>query len=106
MPLPPSYPPYPKVVKVEERRAPKAGSPIPICRQVEIVEDGPAIPALDQKGETIEIQIEEVIPDEKKKEADPYVFRRHFPDRHQQIRGEGGSEGDELSDCGCIWWTT
>ncbi|KAI1177969.1 hypothetical protein F4777DRAFT_155360 [Nemania sp. FL0916] len=97
---------YPRVIKVEERRNHNIDAPMPTCRQVEIQGDGlEAQPVPDGKGGFVEIQIVEKESDDDEKVTDPYVFRRHFSE-HLRERDDGGSEGNELSDCGCIWWVT
>ncbi|KAI0441867.1 hypothetical protein F4803DRAFT_521482 [Xylaria telfairii] len=101
----PLFPPYPRVLKVEERRNNQIGGPVPVCRQVEILDKGvPARPVLNDDGEPVEIQIAEVMVGQEK-EVD-YYSRRRSPDQQPWSRDEGGSEGNELSDCGCIWWVT
>ncbi|KAK5626198.1 hypothetical protein RRF57_001913 [Xylaria bambusicola] len=100
--IPPPYPPYPKIIKVEERRDPEIDAPTPTCRQIVIGEQGePAVPALDNNGEPIVIEIAEMTlsTDEK-----AYYDRRSFGS-YMWERGDG-SNGDELSDCGCLWWLT
>ncbi|KAI0469000.1 hypothetical protein F4859DRAFT_523227 [Xylaria cf. heliscus] len=105
-PMPsPLLPPYPKVIKVEERRNNQIGGPVPVCRQVEILEKGmPAQPVLNNRGQPVEIQIAEVTAETEQKERD-FFLRRRSPDELLWARDEG-SEGNELSDCGCIWWVT
>lgn len=99
---PPPFPPYPKIVKVEERREPEIGAGSPTCRQIEVGEKGvEALPVLDETGEPIVIQIEEIMEETSKKEMRPYYKRRYFgPSMWQR------DDGSELSDCGCIWWLT
>ncbi|KAF2970973.1 hypothetical protein GQX73_g2612 [Xylaria multiplex] len=102
---PPPLPPYPKIVKVEERRDPETGDPVPTCRQVEIIGKGiQARPVLDN-GQPVVIQIAETTPESEQKEAYPYFKRRSFGP-HLWDRGDDGSSGNELSSCGCIWWLT
>ncbi|KAI0450790.1 hypothetical protein F5B21DRAFT_507874 [Xylaria acuta] len=104
--LPPLFPPYPKVIKVEERRNSQIEGPVPVCRQVEILDKGvQALPVLNEKGEPVEIQIAEVLAESEEKESD-YYLRRRSPNQQLSSRDDDGSEGNELSDCGCIWWVT
>ncbi|KAI1758353.1 hypothetical protein F4782DRAFT_477656, partial [Xylaria castorea] len=104
MPPPPLFPLYPRVIKVEERRNSQIEAPMPVCRQVEIIDKGvPALPVRNEKGEPVEIQITEVSAEDGKKESS-YFSRRHSPDQQLWSRDDGSSEGNELSDCGCIWW--
>ncbi|KAJ3565041.1 hypothetical protein NPX13_g7641 [Xylaria arbuscula] len=99
---PPPFPPYPKIVKVEERRDPEIGAAAPTCRQIEVGEKGvKAIPALDDDGNPIVVQIEEIMVETSKKEMRPFYKRESFgPSMWQR------DDGSELSDCGCIWWLT
>ncbi|KAI0183193.1 hypothetical protein EV127DRAFT_457681 [Xylaria flabelliformis] len=102
---PPLFPPYPRVIKVEERRNSQIDGPTPVCRQVEIIDKGvPALPVQNKKGEPVEIQIAEVTADDQKKESSYYL--RRSSDHHLWNRDDGSSDGNELSDCGCIWWIT
>ncbi|KAI1116463.1 hypothetical protein F5Y14DRAFT_406815 [Nemania sp. NC0429] len=121
--FPPPLPVYPKVIKVEERRNPKDESPLPICRQVKILGKGQeAIPVKDANGKNIEIQIAEVPLDEEEEEREerkereerekeeqshPYLLKRYDSSgQHMWGRNADGSNGNEISDCGCIWWIT
>lgn len=93
-------PPYPRVVKMEERRM--ANSPEPTCVQYELKPEGTgikAVPNLDANGQIVQITIAEV-------ESGPSLF----------YHGEGGILGAEqvfqkrdesgLSKCGCLWMVT
>ncbi|KAI0204591.1 hypothetical protein F4808DRAFT_349089 [Astrocystis sublimbata] len=106
----PLYPPYPRVIKVEERRNSQPDGPVPVCRQVEIIDKGvPALPVTDDKGVPIEIQIAEVQAEVEYDETeDENHSRRRSLDQQLWSRDDGSnsSEGNELSDCGCIWWVT
>ncbi|KAI1424017.1 hypothetical protein F5Y12DRAFT_754296, partial [Xylaria sp. FL1777] len=100
---PPPYPPYPKMIKVEERRDPGIGAPAPICRQIVIADVGiEAHPALNDEGDPIEIQIAELTPESSEKEANQY-FKRDLFGSNLWARDDGSS-GNELTECGCIWW--
>ncbi|KAI2633498.1 hypothetical protein GGS21DRAFT_138725 [Xylaria nigripes] len=101
------YPPYPKVVKFEERRDPDIDAPPPVCRQVQIVANGvEAVPVLSKAGFPIEIQIVESTPeDEEKQETGPFLSRRRsVHNRRSTRRNADSSDASELGDCGCIWW--
>ncbi|KAI8950267.1 hypothetical protein F4801DRAFT_353632 [Xylaria longipes] len=101
---PPMLPSYPRVMKVEERRNSQIKGPVPVCRQVEILDKGvPARPVPDETGKQVEIQIAEVVAEDEEKESG-YFSRRRSPD--EQLWNRDISEGNELSDCGCIWWVT
>ncbi|KAI1124234.1 hypothetical protein F5Y10DRAFT_249911 [Nemania abortiva] len=105
---PPMLPSYPRVIKVEERRNSDKDAPSPTCRQVRIIGQGiEAVPVLNSENQPIEIQITE-LPTGDEKETARYLFKRHSSSPHPHLwnRGDDGSNGDELSDCGCIWWVT
>lgn len=100
--FPPLQPPYPRVVKLEERRI--QGSPQPVCRQLRIEPDGRPVPNTDTAGKPIEIVITEVgnTPPYRGNLAprgleslvaidEPRLFRR---------------DSSEISDCGCVWFST
>ncbi|KAI1310779.1 hypothetical protein F5Y03DRAFT_28471 [Xylaria venustula] len=96
---PPSFSPYPKVIKVEERRDPETEAPAPTCQQIVIGEEGePAQIAVNADGDPIMIQIAEIQPKGSQKETSHHFDRRSFG--HQWDR----RDGNELSSCGCIWW--
>ncbi|RWA04572.1 hypothetical protein EKO27_g10532 [Xylaria grammica] len=100
---PPPFAPYPKVVKVEERRDPEIGASAPTCRQVEIMDKGVEAQPVYYHGEPVVIKIAEVMPENEDKEMNPYFKRGFGP--HLWNRGDDSS-GNELSSCGCIWWLT
>ncbi|KAI3321246.1 hypothetical protein HD806DRAFT_503529 [Xylariaceae sp. AK1471] len=103
---PPLYPAYPRVMKVEERRIPQHDAPIPTCRQVQIMDNGEAKPVTDDSGQPVEIQILEDMQEYEEKYPRPYVFRRHSFEQQLRRRDDPHSNGDELSECGCIWLIT
>lgn len=105
--MPPPPPLYPKVIKVEERRNPEIKSPLPTCRQVKIIDKGhEAVPVQNEDGENIEIQIAEVVLEDEEKQSDPFLLKRHSSSQPIWGRNDAGSNGNEISDCGCIWWLT
>ena len=86
---------YPKVIKVEERRNSEVGSPMPTCRQVQIIGQGiEAIPVLNDSGQPIEIQIAEVLEEDKERETAAYLFKRHSFGQQLWGRGDDGSDGN------------
>ncbi|KAK3316092.1 hypothetical protein B0H66DRAFT_534355 [Apodospora peruviana] len=96
----PPPPLYPRVLKLEERRI--AGAPMPECTQVEIRNEGPAIPVRDAQGKQITIQIVENEPppphnmpmpqgDVGKRSSSPLAYR---------------DAGADVSQCGCMWFLT
>ncbi|KAI1211312.1 uncharacterized protein F4807DRAFT_33241 [Annulohypoxylon truncatum] len=91
-------PPYPRVVKVEERRNADSTAAKPWCRQYQILGDNQApVPALDANGHFIDVYINE---DEggydessgSKRNIEAYLETRN------------SAKGTDMSDCGCIWW--
>lgn len=88
---------YPRVVKIEERRVDH--SPMPSCRQVEIQGDGqPPKPVKDANGNDVVIWIVE---NEPPPTGAPRNAVRGYHDPFY-YRGETS----DMSDCGCIWFTT
>lgn len=131
--LPP--PPYPRVVKIEERRLNGFPALIPTCQQFEIFETE-ARPVKDDNGNEIIIEIGETEPEPILMDVDDLIPRyiestvaesskravritpREFEhltgglysiDRDGNIRERSKDDdilvGQDLSDCGCIWWT-
>lgn len=86
---------YPRVVKVEERRV--YWAPMPSCRQVEIQSDGqPPQPVKDEDGNDIVVYIVE------NETTAPGTSKRDLRDDPLSYR----AETSDLSECGCIWFTT
>ncbi|KAJ0160211.1 hypothetical protein CTA2_8374 [Colletotrichum tanaceti] len=97
-------PPYPQVIKFEERRVSLDQTKNAVCQQVEVCDDGEkTVPVLTDEGQPVEIFIMEnrqtvAIADSTKRwihEDSLLVSPRDQPVRTSQ-----------LSDCGCIWWFT
>ncbi|KAM7218095.1 hypothetical protein V8F06_006501 [Rhypophila decipiens] len=104
----PPLPPYPRVLKLEERRI--DGAPMPDCTQWEIQEDGSAKPALDANGKMIVIQIVENEPPPPGEEGGLGDVQRRSSSSsweqnssHPFIRRESGPD---VSQCGCMWFLT
>jgi hypothetical protein len=108
--------PYPRVVKLEERRV--GNSPPPVCSQIVVQPNHqPAVPAVDDHNRPIVITIAESEP-----EPDPKMFRRHGDDEVDEYQAVernklNNAEEDEdyayvlrdveeISECGCMWWIT
>lgn len=99
-PLP--LPPYPKVVKLEERRT--AGSPTATCRQVEIVaDDQPARPVKDANGNDVVIYIIENAPTPETESSKIAVDNGYRHNGNPLLHRDSSSD---LSDCGCMWFIT
>lgn len=95
-------PPYPQVIKFEERRVSLDETKNAFCRQVEVCDDGEnTVPVLNEEGHPVEVMIMEnrqtvAIADSKRWiHEDSLLISRDRPTRTSQ-----------LSDCGCIWWFT
>ncbi|KAF9876006.1 hypothetical protein CkaCkLH20_06452 [Colletotrichum karsti] len=95
-------PPYPQVIKFEERRVSLDQTKNAYCRQVEVCDDGEnTVPVLNEEGQPVEVMIMEnrqtvAIADSKRWiHEDSFLVSRDRPARTSQ-----------LSDCGCIWWFT
>ncbi|KAL0934229.1 uncharacterized protein CTRU02_211028 [Colletotrichum truncatum] len=95
-------PPYPQVIKFEERRVSLDQTKNAFCRQVEVCDDGEnTVPVLNDEGQPVEVMIMEnrqtvAIADSKRWiHEDSFLVSRDRPTRTSQ-----------LSDCGCIWWFT
>ena len=123
--------PYPRVVKIEERRIDNPAI-VPICQQWEILEDGRQ-PVLDEYDQEVIFQIEVSEPDPQlvdKENIPPATAQppevekvkrvvRVHPGMIETISGgalymDGGGLirerdtiliGKDLSACGCLWWT-
>ncbi|KAF3061789.1 hypothetical protein GL218_03114 [Daldinia childiae] len=98
IPMPQIYPPYPRVIKVEEHRNADSSAAKPWCRQFQINENNEA-EAIKVDGKTVDIIINE----------DEGVFGPGPPkdgvvERHIGGRGGGIGMGSDMSDCGCMWW--
>ncbi|KAL8418711.1 hypothetical protein RB594_002066 [Gaeumannomyces avenae] len=100
--FPPLQPPYPRVVKLEERRI--QGSPQPVCRQLKIREDGTSIPNVDGAGKPIEVVITEV------GNTPPYRGNLAPMDSDGVVAMEEPKlfrrDNSEISDCSCVWFAT
>ncbi|ERS98012.1 hypothetical protein HMPREF1624_06185 [Sporothrix schenckii ATCC 58251] len=98
--FPNAPPPYPRVVKMEERRM--ANSPQATCMQYELKLEGTslkAVPNRDASGQPIQVTISEI-------ESGPSLFSQGK--RDIMGAGEVFEKRDEsgLSKCGCLWMVT
>ena len=106
-------PPYPRVVKLQERRVPTPGAAGPRCTQVEIQgPDQEARVARDSRGEPVVVDILETgrpPPPLDDEDADISMKRSpdwdrktdHYRHRHHQVMS--GSGVPDISPCGCMW---
>ncbi|KAL2256841.1 hypothetical protein VTK26DRAFT_1041 [Humicola hyalothermophila] len=123
--FPPLPPPYPRVVKLEERRVSTEGAPRPRCTQVE-VQEGNGVEAevvRDDKGRPRVIEIEEVesvfaamegvgvgVASSEAAGVGPGRLGR----LRVRVRRVDGGDGEgsvvwevpDISPCGCIWFST
>ncbi|KAI0839808.1 hypothetical protein F5Y06DRAFT_15498 [Hypoxylon sp. FL0890] len=98
MPINP-LPPYPRVIKVEERRNAGSTTTKPLCRQYRILGDNQeAVPNRDANGNIIEVYIDE---DEGDYESSSKSRRDAI---ESYIGARSSAKGTDMSDCGCIWW--
>jgi hypothetical protein len=109
-------PAYPKVVKFLERRLSLDDNSIAAtCRKVKIVNGGKDSEAvLDDDGDPIEVMVverrstmEELLEQQERTrhpdtDSDPYTEERRRAKITQVLR----RETLELTDCGCLWWST
>ncbi|KAI0152607.1 hypothetical protein GGR57DRAFT_164002 [Xylariaceae sp. FL1272] len=92
--IPQGPPLYPKVFKVDERRNAKPSpSNLPNCRQIVIGDDGEPAQPFIVNGEQVTIQIE---------------FNGNYADYSEDAKKRMSKRdspyGNEVSDCGCLWW--
>lgn len=97
MPISP-LPPYPRVIKVEERRNAGSTAVKPWCRQYRITGENQAVPNRDANGNYIEVHIDEDEGDY----GSSGESRRDVVENY--IRARNSAKGTDMSDCGCIWW--
>ena len=93
-----SIPFFPKAFKLKERRVPELGSTVATCFQILILEDGRGSePVLDPDGDVVEVTLSEVL-----QEHSAYDIKQ--PKKRVKKLTEGASSGNELTECGCMWW--
>jgi hypothetical protein len=100
--LPPGPLAYPKVLKLEERRVPRAGQSVPpYCVQHEIDANGNAQPFLNATGGLITIYLNETEPT-----SVSQIPGKRDSDASVQERDRELSERQSTGSCGCVWlWT-
>jgi len=111
-PTKPPYDPtpsYPQVVKFLERRLFMDDDDIAaVCRQVKIVNDGrDSEPVLDDDGEPVSVRVKEKM--SSYEEAISQQERSRHPDKREELLNSPmmmRRETLELTDCGCLWWST
>lgn len=83
---------YPRAVKVKERRITKNSRPY--CVQVEVNFDNTTSPVVDSDGNQVTIEIDEI-------EQSNGMDKR---DMEKLVFGRGN--GGDMSDCGCMWFSS
>ena len=103
-------PPYPRVMKLEERRLDDSAPAV--CSQVEIKEiNKPAVPVLDKDGNPVVITISELEPTTVAAiiadvPSDALEKRSPNGQWHDRQALEGRDTGADISPCGCMWFWT
>ena len=95
--------PYPRVIKLEERRISTASAPRAVCTQVEI--QGPrqeAKPVLDGQGRPVVIEIEETDYNLPSTSTDSSAAAA----TSAAVGRRGGEAVPDVSPCGCMWYLT
>ena len=97
---------YPKVVKFLERRWGDDSISPPTCHQIQIINGGLATKdVLDKNGHPVEVTIAENV-----KFLDELLNVRGRSRHNREKRWRPGSlvsrENRELTECGCLWWST
>jgi hypothetical protein len=92
---PPRIPPYPRIVKIEERRI--SDSPQPYCRQMVMLDNGKIAPASEGNAAEKQIPLQEIFPDY----DDVWAAR---PSQTSNLRRDGlRGRSDPSSACHCQW---
>ncbi|KAG6363774.1 hypothetical protein INS49_008877 [Diaporthe citri] len=106
------FAPYPRAVKVKERRIDSA--PAPYCVQVRVMPDNTTQPVTNDAGEPVIVYIKEdepgpVMPEAERKGK---YGNGHFKQKRERdaLRGflyprDSGGDGD-MSNCGCMWFSS
>ncbi|KAG0649563.1 hypothetical protein D0Z07_3566 [Hyphodiscus hymeniophilus] len=94
--------PYPKVIKVQERRVPSGYEAIPpYCIQHEVNSDGSVIPLLNSTGQPITVYLNETEPSSVSPISDRSNLFERLEERDRHFR-----ERDVTQSCGCVWIST
>ncbi|KAH6843040.1 hypothetical protein B0I37DRAFT_393373 [Chaetomium sp. MPI-CAGE-AT-0009] len=107
-------PPYPRVIKLQERRISTQGTPQAQCTQVEIRGPGQeARPLRGPDGELVVVDIEEFdpfMPPGPPPETEVDEFSKRAPQDWEEAMGLLGSDDGgglpDISPCGCMWYLT
>ncbi|KAK2597609.1 hypothetical protein N8I77_012386 [Diaporthe amygdali] len=104
--------PYPRAVKVKERRTDSA--PAPYCVQVTVMPDNTTQPVTNSAGEPVIVYIKEDEPGPVMSEAERKGRHRDDNSKNKRERDAlreylypRGSDGDgDMSNCGCMWFSS
>ncbi|KAK4190744.1 hypothetical protein QBC35DRAFT_53522 [Podospora australis] len=109
----PMKPPYPRVIKLSERRVWTSGARVPECVQVEIQGYAQeATPVLDAAGKPVTIKILENEPPPStgppfmRPKPDPETRRSLGSESNAHLFGREGQPAADMSPCGCMWFLT
>jgi len=96
---PPRIPPYPRIVKIEERRV--SDSPQPYCRQMVMLDNGVIAPAKEGNDGEKQIPLQEIFPDY----DDVWAARASQTVNYRRDGGGGAltARSDPGSACHCQW---
>lgn len=96
---------YPKVLKMLERRLSDDPDSVATCRQVQIVDGGQgSIDVRDSDGDPVEVVIVENARTWEE-QLEQHQRSRYVPKRWY-TRALLARDSLELTDCGCLWWST
>jgi len=93
---PPRMPPYPRIVKIEERRLPN--SPQPYCQQMILLDDGKVTPATTSNDVPKKIWLQESDPS-----YDDYVAAQATSTNKNRRDGTLQRRSDPSDACHCQW---
>jgi hypothetical protein len=93
---PPRMPPYPRIVKIEERRVP--GSPPPYCQQMILLDNGKIAPATNGNDAPKMIPLQEVDPT-----YDEFVAASATSSSKGRREVDLRGRGDPTDACHCQW---
>lgn len=93
---PPRMPPYPRIVKIEERRLPN--SPQPYCQQMILLDDGKITPATSPNDVPKKIWLQESDPS-----YDEYVAAQATSTSNNRRDGSLQPRSDPSDACHCQW---
>lgn len=99
-------PPYPRAIKMKERRV--SGAPEPYCVQVEVLADNSTAAVKDASGNPVKIWIVENEPGPPMAETESKQTSHNDRDKrgaYEMLYGRDDDDGD-MSNCGCMWFSS